>query len=193
MTGTAWNLPVPLRVELPDQSARQTARYSTRPLEFPLYYGVRIGRTSPLGRGFDVELLHHKLYLENPSPPLERFEVTHGYNLVMLNAVGPARGWAWRVGLGVVIAHPEGVVAGRNISGLRTRLGGGYHVAGVATQLAMGRRYALGRGRSAMTLGPEAKLTASWAHIGLRPGHLEVPNVAVHVLGGLGIRRCGAA
>jgi hypothetical protein len=193
MTGTAWNLPLPLSVSLPEQSARLQARYSTRPFDFPLYYSVRLGRLDPTGRGVEMELLHHKLYLENPRPPVDRFEVTHGYNMLMVNAVGPARGWAWRLGLGLVIAHPEGVVGGRNISGLRTRLGSGYHIAGVTAQLATGRRYPLGRGRTVFTMGPEAKLTASWARIGLRPGHMDVPNVALHVLGGFGIRHCGAA
>jgi hypothetical protein len=45
--------------------------------------------------------VHHKLYLENPRPPVERFEVTHGYNLATAGVRAPAGGtrcasaWAW--------------------------------------------------------------------------------------------------
>ena len=192
-TGSAWNLPLPLIVELPAQSARIRAHYSTRPFSDAPYYSYRIVRSASSGRGIDVELLHHKLYLDNPAPPIERLEVTHGYNLATVNDVSPGIGWQWRLGAGLVIAHPEGRIAGRDIAGARTMLGSGYHVAGVTTQLALGRRYTLGRGQVALVASPEAKLTASWARIGLDPGALRVPNIALHALGGVGVRRCAAA
>lgn len=76
-------------------------------------YAYRIGRWS--GRtAWEAELVHHKLYLENPPPAVQHFEVTHGYNLATAN-----RAWATdrrtvlRVGVGLVIAHPEGRVRGR--------------------------------------------------------------------------------
>jgi hypothetical protein len=136
-------------------------------------------------------MLHHKLYLENPGGAVEHFEVTHGYNLPMANVTGPARGWHWRLGLGLVVAHPEGRVAGRELGGAPTLLGGGYHIAGITAQLALGRRYAIGPGETRFTALPEAKLTASWARITVDSVALTVPNVALHLLGGLGVQRCG--
>jgi hypothetical protein len=189
-TGSAWHLPIPLVVDLPEEHARLRARYNTRPFADAPYYSYRLGHTWTSGRAVEVEMLHHKLYLENPRPPVERFEVTHGYNLPTVNVVWPASGWQLRFGLGLVVAHPEGRIAGRAVSGGRTLLGGGYHIAGVTAQVAFGRRYVLWGSRVAMTAAPEVKLTASWARIPLQRGHLSVPDVSLHALGGLGVRFC---
>lgn len=189
--GGAWSLPMPLVIRLPDERMVLRARYATRPFADAPYYAYRAG-VGRDGHALEAELLHHKLYLERPPAPIEHFEVTHGYNLPMALAAVPARGWTVRVGLGLVVAHAEGRIAGRQVGRAtgrrRTWLGGGYHLAGLATQLAVGRRYALGRGDVAMTA-PEVKLTAAWARIPLEDGSLLVPNVALHALGGIGVRR----
>jgi hypothetical protein len=41
-------------------------------------------------------LLHHKLYLDNPVPPIERLKISHGYNLLTADAVRPANALAIR-------------------------------------------------------------------------------------------------
>jgi hypothetical protein len=90
----------------------------------------------------------------------------------------------------VVVAHAEGRIAGQPVGTGRTLLGGGYHVAGATLQLGVGRRYPLGRGAVAAFAAPEVKLTASTARVPVEGGgSVQVPNVAVHVLGGLGVRR----
>jgi hypothetical protein len=190
--GGAWSLPMPLVIRLPDERRVIRARYATRPFADAPYYAYRAGHGRD-GHAVEAELLHHKLYLERPPAPIEHFEVTHGYNLPMLLAAVPARGWTVRAGLGLVVAHAEGRIAGRQVGRAtgrrRTWLGGGYHLAGVATQLAAGRRYALGGGDVAMTAAPEVKLTAAWARIPLEDGSLLVPNIALHALGGIGVRQ----
>ena len=134
-------------------------------------------------------MLHHKLYLENPAPPVTSLQVSHGYNLPTMNVAPRAVGWHWRAGLGIVVAHPEGNVAGRTVGGRRTLLGGGYHIAGVATQFSFGRRYPLSGGAVAMTASPEVRLTAAAARVPLDRGSMIIPNVALHALGGLGVQR----
>jgi hypothetical protein len=188
-TGTAWSFPTPLIIHLPGASdARWTARYDTRPFADAPYYAYRIGAGA--GRVTEAELVHHKLYLANARPPVDWFEVTHGYNLVTANVAPAGDGWRMRFGIGLVIAHPEGIVAGRRVDRARTRLGGGYHIAGVTTQLAVGRRCPLASGATALVVAPEAKFTASIARIPIgADGELIVPNVAVHALAGLGVRR----
>jgi hypothetical protein len=123
--GGAWSLPLPIVVESAGERVRFLAHYATRPFQDAPYYSYRVGRTS-VGRGAEVEMLHHKLYLENPRPPVEWLEVSHGYNQPMVNFLTPSGGWRWRIGLGLVVAHPEGVVGGRAVGPLRTLLGGGY-------------------------------------------------------------------
>lgn len=186
--GSAWSVPLPLVVDIPEGRSRIAARYSTRPFADAPYYSYRLSLAHADDPAVEVEMLHHKLYLENPRPPVEHFEVTHGYNLPTVNVASPTDGWQLRIGLGVVVAHPEGRIAGRDVGGVRTALGGGYHVAGLTMQLAVGRRYPLGSGQVVLTAAPEAKLTVSWARVAMQRGRVFVPNAALHVLGGLGVR-----
>ena len=126
-----------------EASTTRRARYSTRPFADAPYYAYRVGYGSP-SRAVEAELVHHKLYLENPAPPIERFEVTHGYNLATANVRAPAGRHQLRAGVGFVVAHAEGRIAG----------------------------------------------TASTARVPLTGGgSVSVPNVALHLLGGLGVRR----
>jgi len=188
--GTAWSLRTPLTVRLPGEPpAALRARYTTRPLADAPYYAYRASYGTP-ARAVEAELVHHKLYLENPAPPVEHFEVTHGYNLATANVRAPAGRYQLRVGVGVVVAHPEGRIAGRPVGPVRSLLGGGYHVAGATAQLGIGRRYRLGGGATAAFAAPELKLTASAARVPLRGGgSVVVPNIALHALAGLGVRR----
>jgi hypothetical protein len=178
--GSAWNVPLPLALSGASASARFRARYSTRPFTGSPYYAGRVGYSDD-GRGVELELIHHKLFLENPAPPVERLEITHGYNLPMINGVGPAGGWQFRIGVGLVIAHAEGRIAGHDIDS-------GYRVAGAALQIALGRRYALTSGEPLLTATPEVKVTGSFARMRLTPGTLFVPNIALHALAGLGVQ-----
>jgi hypothetical protein len=186
--GTAWSLPLPITIDVSGERSRFTARWRTRPLAEAPYYSLRLSRADG-GREVEVEMLHHKLYLGNPQPPVESFAVSHGFNQAMINLAGKPGGWQWRLGVGVVVAHPEGRIGGRNVGPLRTLLGGGYHIVGISTQAAVGRCYALGNSATALTAAPEVKLTAAFARIRISGGTVWVPNVAAHALGGIGIRR----
>lgn len=197
LLGTAWNLPAPLIIRLPGASeVRQRVRYNTHAFESPLYYAMRVGGGSISARGapvgVELELLHHKLRVDDPVPPVEHFEVSHGYNLLSGTLVRAADRLTLRVGIGLVIAHPEGRIAGERVGGSRrTTLGGGYHIAGASVQVAIGRTWPLSAGRKAAYVAPEAKLTASYARVPLGDdgGSVFVPNVAGHLLAGFGVRR----
>ena len=78
-TGIAWSLRTPLVVDLRDGRHVIRAHWSTRPFEDAPYYGYRVVRAS-VGREIAAEMLHHKLYPENPAPPIDRLEVRHGCN-----------------------------------------------------------------------------------------------------------------
>jgi hypothetical protein len=185
--GTAWSLPTTLTIRQAGEPAiRVRARWSTRPWRDAPYYAYRVGHAS--GRGaWEAELVHHKLYLENPPPDVQAFEVTHGYNLAMLDRATFRGRTVVRMGVGLVVAHPEGMVRGRRVGPVRSLLGRGYHIAGATGQLSLGRHVALGRGLYAV---PEAKLTATHARVPLAGGGwATVPNVAVHALAGVGYAR----
>lgn len=180
--GTAWSLPGRLRIEQPGQeNLHFKARYRTRPWKGAPYYAYRLGY-----QNWEAELVHHKIYLQNPPPEVQHFEVSHGYNLAMVNYAQPSHGFIIRFGIGLVIAHPEGRIRGKQINPVKSFLGGGYHISGISTQLSIARELDLG---SHVYINPEIKFTAAWARVPLAGGgRAEVPNLAIHALTGLGFR-----
>jgi hypothetical protein len=177
--GAAANLETTLKIR---QSGFETievdADYETRPFEDPPYYSLRAGRWSGRG-GWELEVIHHKLILRNSLPEVRRFEISHGYNLVMVN-----HGWdlgrlLLRAGAGAVYAHPEGVVRGRPINPSND-----YHLTGPAFQIGMEKRFRLG---TAGFLGIEGKVSAARAKVKTGGGEVEAPNVAGHLLLSLGV------
>jgi hypothetical protein len=182
--GTAWNLPLSLKIEQPGEPLiKFKARYSTSPWRGSPYYALRIGYQHWSG-----ELVHHKVYLNNAPEPVEHFEVSHGYNLVMVNrALTFDRAASIvRIGLGMVVGHPEGRIRGRDINPVKSLLGGGYHISGLCLQVAVGRQLGIAEH---WFFRPEAKITAAWARMPLAGGGtVTVPNIALHTLFGFGYR-----
>jgi hypothetical protein len=103
--------------------------------------------------------------------------------MVVVNRAARRRAAAWRVGAGVVIAHPEVTVRQRTLSQTRGLFGRGYYVSGVALQAAAARQLVRWR-RLAVSV--EAKLSAAYARVPIADGHATVPNAALHVLAGAG-------
>jgi hypothetical protein len=90
-TGTAHNFTTPLTVHQPGSPEfRMDARYDTRPFTGSPYYSARLGWWK--GRsGWELQFLHHKLYLANPSGEVSHLEISHGYNMVTLNRAWEVR------------------------------------------------------------------------------------------------------
>jgi hypothetical protein len=182
--GSAYSAPTPLTIrQAGERELRLTARYATKPWTGSPYYAYRLGRWSH-GRAWEVELVHHKVYLENPPAEVQHFEVTHGYNLLSLNRAVRRGGLILRVGVGAVIAWPHATVRGRTLPARgRGLFGRGYYLSGPTAQLAAGKRFTLWR---KLFLAVEGKLTGSYARIPVSDGRASVPNVAAHGLIGVG-------
>ena len=180
--GTAWSLRTPLVVEQTGEPELRIdrANWETRPWRDSPYYAYRFG-VHDGWRGAELELTHHKLYLRDPPPEIERFEVTHGYNLATGNFVAEVQPrWELRLGAGLVIAHAESRIRGRS----RER-DSRYEAAGPTVKLSVLRRTRLAR---ALHAAVETKLTASRARVGVAGGTARVPNVAAHALVWLGVK-----
>lgn len=156
------------------------AEYEGRGFETPLYYSLRAGRS-----GWELELVHQKLFLENRPPEVQRFDISHGFNLVTVNRAWERPRFVWRIGAGAVIAHPENEVRGRELDPADTNLSGGYHLAGPVIQAGIEKRFEVGR---RWLLGVEAKASAARAEVPVAGGEAEVPNAALHLLAGFGFR-----
>jgi hypothetical protein len=178
-TGTAHNFTTPLTLKqagLPE--FRMDARYDTKPFTGSPYYSARLGWWKG-SSGWEVQFLHHKLYLGNPSDEVSHLEISHGYNMVTVNRAWERAGLVLRGGAGLVYTFPETTVRGRKRPVL------GYDLSGFTVAAGLGGRWP----RAArLSLSGEVKLTLSWATIPVFEGEADVPNRALHLMAGLAYR-----
>jgi hypothetical protein len=143
-----------------------------------LYYVLRAARWDER-RGWELSLMHHKLYLANPPAGVANLSISHGFNILSLNRAFRDANWTWRLGAGPVITHAEAAI-------LDTEYHGPYKLAGVALVTAVGRRF---YASESVYFSVEGAVTAAYAkpRLGGSPaGELTVRNVALHGLFGLG-------
>lgn len=175
--GTAWNVPTTLTI---DQSGEERlsvdAEWETRPFDSPPYYAARIGLWKNR-HGWEVQLLHHKIYLENELPEVSHFQVAHGWNFLTVQRASRTRVLDWRVGAGPVITHADGRIRGRLVDT------GGYHLSGAGALVGVGKSFAISRRFFASA---EGQVTFSWARVPIETGHARTANLAFHALVGLG-------
>ncbi len=184
--GIPFGFPSPLTIRQagrPDITAR--ARYESRPFRKPIYYGWRIGRWDG-SRGWEIELLHDKLYLADKPREVDEFAISHGFNLLTVNRVWERGGLVRRAGAGAVVAHPENTIRGKALPEDGGLLGWGYHLSGPTVQAAVEKRF---RARGDLFLPIEGKATASFARVPVAEGSADVPYAALHGMAGLGMGR----
>lgn len=175
-TGTAHSFSTTLEIQQTSEpEIRTDADYATRPWKDAPYYNWRVSYRKEKS-AWEVELLHHKLYLENEPPQVQHFEVSHGYNMLFVNHLWKLRYFDFRAGAGPVISHTESVI--RNLA-LET----GYDLSGFAGQIGAGKRVYLSK---RFFLNLETKLTFSNANVSVAEGDASVPNIAIHGLFGIG-------
>jgi hypothetical protein len=181
--GDAWcfNMPLSIEQEGYDRIKLQ-AHYRTEAFKLPVYYSVRTG-TARDKKGWELELTHLKIILDNNPPEVEQFEVSHGYNYVTVNRTWDIDLLILRFGLGTIIAHPESIVRGKwydNHQGLFNR---GYHFAGPAIQFAAEKEFIISGG---LFVDLEIKAAVATARVGIADGHAIVPQAGFHGLVGIG-------
>lgn len=97
-------------------------QWETRPFGDAWYYVARVRWGS-----IEVEWIHDKVFMGYDTPNVKGFNMSDGYNFVLMNAVQKWGHWEARLGAGPVLVHPEGTVNGYYIGGLGSptwRLGG---------------------------------------------------------------------
>jgi hypothetical protein len=154
--------------------------YETHGLEGPFHYAWRIARWED-ERAWELQLLHHKLYLQDPPSPIEALSVSHGFNIITVNRAFALGAWRARVGVGPVVTHAEARIGG-------TSYDGPYELAGAAALVGAGRTLAL---TSHLYLLGE--ISASFGYIEASPDgspdlEFSIRNPALHAQIGLGYR-----
>lgn len=184
--GAAANLKTKLTIEqCREKDIELTAEYETRPFDDPFYYMLRFNFARE-GGGWELQFIHHKIYLTNTTDEVEHFEITHGYNMFTLNRSFPVPLVRLRVGGGIVVAHTESIVRGlRDQGDSGGILGTGYHLTGPAVLAGAGEALALS---SRLFVTPEVQVSTAWAKVPVANGRAYAPNVALHGLVGIGYR-----
>lgn len=183
--GGTYNFELPLTIVqagYPDIYIRR-AIYETEPFTSPHYWNWRFIKWFGL-HGVQFEGIHHKLYLKNKPPEVQRFGISHGYNMCILNYVRNYKWYNLSFGGGSVLLHPESTIRGMkwpegpgfDWHGYRLR---GYVVnVGIAHQARVFKRY---------YISAEAKLTFSQAKVPVVDGHAKVNSLAFQFIFGPGM------
>ena len=182
--GSAVSAPSPLSIHQEGQpNLRFTAHWATRPFLDTWYYAGRIGLWKG-NRGWLLDFTHHKIYLTNPPPEVQRFRITNGMNIFTLSR-GFRRGrLTYALGAGPVITYPRNTVRGDKLDEDRGFLSG-YYLSGGSLMASVTRRFPLMTG---FFLSLDSRLSASYVRVPVVHGHAGVPNVALHVHAGLGFQ-----
>jgi hypothetical protein len=182
--GSAVSAPSPLSIHQEGQpDLHLTAHWATRPFLDTWYYAGRIGLWKG-NRGWLLDFTHHKIYLTNPPPEVQRFRITNGMNIFTVSR-GFRRGkLTYAVGAGPVITYPRNTVRGDQLDEDRGFLSG-YYLSGGSLMASVTRRFPLTTG---FFLSLDSRLSASYVRVPVVHGHAGVPNVALHVHAGLGFQ-----
>ncbi len=181
-TGSAYNFTTPLEIRQDGEpDINIDAQYETRAFSTAAwYYDMRVAKWKG-NHAWEFETHHQKLYLDNRPADVQSFAISHGYNLNTLNSAWLINNFIYRLGLGIVITHPETIIRNKEYNDK----GGinGFHLSGVTAQAAVEKRFSFTEKIFGYL---EAKLTASYAEIPIEDGDATVPNAAIHGIFGTG-------
>ena len=194
-----------LTLHLPAESTVLTlspVSYDGESFELPLYYGYRVAYF-PKSRwvGIEGELIHLKVVADTSRPTrvvetragvtvaetlplssvIDRFAISHGVNLLLVNAVvrrsiAAAPRWTvvGRMGAGASVPHPESTIGGLSYEA--------HEWGAMSLQGAVGIEM---RARARVSVTGEYKLTRSVQDVAIAAGRAETPLVTHHFTVGL--------
>jgi len=182
--GEVFNVPMPLTIKQQGYlDLKLTARYHTESLTLPVYWDWRFSRWHN-NKSWEFEAIHHKLYLENTTPEIQKFNISHGFNMLIVNRGYDKKTFRYRAGVGMVLVHPESKIRGKEFGDTGNDWDMGYYLSGPVLNFAVSKPIRLG-GR--FYLNAEAKTTFAYSHIKIAEGHANVYNLAFHLVLGIGV------
>jgi hypothetical protein len=183
--GDAWSLSTPVTFQQINQPAISAqADWSTRPYAPAWVYAYRLARWS--GRSaWAFEVMHHKIYMDNPPPGVAYLRVTNGVNFLLAERLWRRGGWEYGFGAGPILAVPVSSVRGLIYDNAHGFLHSQYELAGPGIQINLARRLQL----LPFTSGSLAvKATAAYLYLHIADGHATTPNFALHLQYGLALQ-----
>ena len=183
--GDTYCLKTPLKIKQTGyEDIKLSAKYSTMSFKLPVYYSIKLSKWEK-NHGWEIEDIHLKILLKNKIPEIQKFNITHGYNFFTINRVWNLKYVIFRLGCGVILAHPENTIRGKSLSEDKGIFNWGYYLSGPATQISVGKKFKI---TNRVFLILETKITAAYTRVPVNGGHANVPHLGIHGLFGLGYR-----
>ena len=180
--GSSVSAPSPLWITQQGQPDLDfTAHWATRPLLDTWYYAGRIGLWQA-NRGWLLDFVHHKIYLTNAPPEIQKFRITNGMNMFTLSRGFRRGNLTYAVGAGPVITYPINRVRGQRLDSGRG-FWGGYFLSGATVVGSATRRFPLASG---FFVSVDSRISATFVRVPVSDGHASVPNFALHLHAGVG-------
>lgn len=185
--GYANNLQSPLIVEqkgFPD--IKINATYESEPFILPVYWLWRINYQFDSTTIFAFEAVHHKIYLTNHHPDIQRFSISHGLNLLIFNRIKSLKSkFHYNLGIGTVLAHPESTIRQKPFNEFKGIGKMGYYISGIALNVSAGKYFDITR---RIYINFEARFNPSYSVVPIVDGKAYVWNYAYQIIGGIGIK-----
>ncbi|NCN42082.1 hypothetical protein GW916_12630 [bacterium] len=193
-TGGAQNFNMPLKFEQGAYQEKITAEYSTRPFGpgAAPYYNLRYKRqmsSSILGLEdmfWSLDLLHHKVWLDNLPAAVSEFRMTFGYNLIPISFGARILSWLeGYVGVGPVVVHPVNTVNGLTLPNepVMWPTGKRYTLVGAGVQAGAEASYSIWKNVFVVA---DVRFMFTKSLVPIVGGRARVLQASLHAHGGLG-------
>lgn len=180
------NLPLTFYQEDYPDIRLSKAIFHSEPLIDPPYWDWRFTKWFE-NKSIEFEAIHHKFYLINLPPEVQRFGVSHGYNMLMFNHGRQAGKFILRAGAGSALVHGESTVRGMKYHegpGFDIH---GYRLRGVVVNLGAARQFKISK---TLFVNAELKVNAAVANIPIVNGHARMNVVVFQFILGPGFNWC---
>jgi hypothetical protein len=170
--GTVYSLNLPLIIRqsgYPDIKIKR-ADYDSEPFKTPPYWNIRVTKWWKK-KSIEVEFVHHKFYLRNKPAEVQRFGISHGFNMLFLNHGREIGKYILRGGVGTSFIHAENTVRGMKYPEAEKFDLGSHDVRGIALNLSCARQIKLNK---TFFFNAEAKLHAAVADVPVVNGSAQL-------------------
>ncbi len=188
--GWAGNFPLPLKIQQKgyDDIYIKKAKFYSESLKSPYYWDWRVSKHLDK-HSFEFEAIHHKLFLKTSHPDIQRFGISHGFNILTINYSRKYKYFIFRNGIGKVLVHPENTIRnkvypegpGFDINGYRLR--------GIVYNTSIAKQINIIKNR--FYLNTELKATFARVKSPIIDGHAIVNNIAFQAIAGFGVKFAG--
>lgn len=183
--GVVHSLDLPLTIKqqgFPDIKIPKADFYS-EPLLSPPYWSWRFSKWFK-NKSIEFETIHHKFYLRNKPAEVQRFGISHGYNMIFMNHSRKFKGVILRAGAGSALVHPESTIRGMAYpEGLGFDIKG-YRLRGISLNLAAAKQINISKH---FFINTEAKINGAVANIPVVNGHARVHIIVFQLIVGPGV------